>query len=282
MLRSIPLTVFHTLSVRRRVDSKIKYLASNLNRTDGELPLGRRHLLHVFRTVDTSECGRIVEEFGSHMLHLQALPVKSCMESSDIEGLIKEKKSPTSVLVLLRECLIPGLVPIPELEVAIAQDLEGVFIDRSVEERSQAIVNPLADRHQFDHGHQSHVILDRQWVLQEQPAVPYTLVIFENSRSASAVRHSVQCQKLLLHSEDRTYWCSKMYRQNHVRAETTSCLSFCEVDTLFAFILLRSSGHALCIAVCARKNMVVDKAEKLFTNFHGHAHGMPTAEPSVI
>lgn len=46
-----------------------------------------------------------------------------------------------------------------------------------------------------------------------------------------------------------TYWCSKMYRQNQVRAEITSCRSLVEVDTLLACILFRSSGQALCIAV---------------------------------
>jgi hypothetical protein len=54
----------------------------------------------------------------------------------------------TSILVLLGERPIPRTIPIIELAIRLAQDVESVVIDRPVN-RVQIIVDTFPDSHQF-------------------------------------------------------------------------------------------------------------------------------------
>lgn len=69
-------TVFHAFAIRRRIDSDVYALARDLNGANGEILLHFRHLLHIFRAIDTSQRSCIMKQFRVQLLDLQALAIK--------------------------------------------------------------------------------------------------------------------------------------------------------------------------------------------------------------
>lgn len=70
------ITIFHPFPVCRCGESDVQTLASNVDRSDGQLSLSIRHLLDVRGPVDAPQCRRIVIQLGMDVLHLQTLPVE--------------------------------------------------------------------------------------------------------------------------------------------------------------------------------------------------------------
>jgi hypothetical protein len=69
-------TIFHPFPVGWGGESNIQTFTSNVDRSNGQLPLSVRHLLDVRGSVDAPQCRRIVIQLGMNVLHLQTLAVE--------------------------------------------------------------------------------------------------------------------------------------------------------------------------------------------------------------
>lgn len=72
----------------------------------------------------------------------------------------------TCVLIFLRESLIPRIIPVTELHICVAENIESVFIHWVIKSGGKVVVHALPDCHKLHSGNQAHIVLDCKRMLQ--------------------------------------------------------------------------------------------------------------------
>jgi hypothetical protein len=82
--------------------------------------------------------------------------------------------------------VIPLLEPCAEVTIGFAESYESVVAD-DVFQRRDAVMYSLSDHHKLNSGYETHIILDRKWVVQEISTIPNRFVESQYGRPTNTI-----------------------------------------------------------------------------------------------